>query len=78
MGNSGNDTHLATFNSQGVDFTRSGTSSWNVDGWGSVTTPNGTYDNVVRVHQTQIYTDTYIGGTLDYSVEIYMWVSPGK
>jgi hypothetical protein len=77
MGTSGNDTHYSTFVSGGVTFTRSGTTSWEVDGYGTVTTPNGTYTNVLRVHQTQIYTDTYQSGVIDYNVDIYLWIKAG-
>ncbi|MCR9173014.1 MAG: T9SS type A sorting domain-containing protein [bacterium] len=77
VGNSGNDTHLATFNSGGIDFTRAGTSTWNTDGSGTVITPQGTFTDVVRVHITQDYTDTFQGGTIDYDVDIYVWLKAG-
>lgn len=59
MSSSGNDTHLATFTSGGYPFSRAGSSTWEVDGWGTVITPNGTYTDVLRVKQTQTYVDTY-------------------
>lgn len=77
MSTTGSDSHLCTFTSSGYAFTRAGTSSWEVDGWGSVTTPNGTYNNVLRVKINQDYTDTYSLGTIDYAVEIYQWMSAG-
>jgi len=77
MSTSGSDTHLATFTSGGFPFTRGGSTTWEVDGSGTVITPNGTYTDVLRVHQTQTYTDTYSGGTIDYDVDIYQWIKPG-
>ncbi len=77
MNASGNDTHAASFVSGGYNFTRTGTSSYEVDGYGTVITPNGTYTDVLRVHHTEVYTDTYSQGTIDYDVDIYMWIKAG-
>lgn len=77
MGSIGDDTHEASFVSGGFPFTRIGTSSWEVDGYGTVITPNGTFSNVIRVHQTQVYTDIYDFGTIDYNVDIYSWIKAG-
>lgn len=77
LGASGSDTHVATFVSGGFNFTRSGGSTWEMDGYGTLTTPTGTYTNVARVHITQTYTDTYPGGTIDYDVDIYIWLKAG-
>lgn len=77
MGLSGNDTHACTFSSSGLSFVRSGTSTWEIDAWGTVKTPVTTYTNVLRVKQTLIYTDTYAGGTIDYESTIYSWYKAG-
>jgi hypothetical protein len=77
MSSSGNDTHACTFTSGGFPFDRAGSTTWEVDGWGTVITPNGTYTDVLRVKQTQTYVDTYAGGTIDYDVEIYSWMKAG-
>lgn len=77
MSSGGNDTHACSFVSGGFPFDRVGSTTWEVDGWGTVITPNGTYNDVLRVKQTQDYVDTYSGGTIDYSVEIYSWMKAG-
>ncbi len=77
MGTNGTDDHLATFTSGGFPFTRAGNTTWDCDGYGTLITPNGTYNDVLRVYLTQIYTDTYSGGTLDYDVQIYIWFKAG-
>ena len=76
-GSSGNDTHYATFVSGGYNFVRSGSTTYNIDGWGTVITPNGTYTDVLRVRSTQTYTDNYALGTVDYDVETYEWYKSG-
>lgn len=77
MGTTGNDTHTATFTSGGFPFTRSGTTSWDADGWGTLITPAGTFTNVLRVFETQVYQDTWSGPAIDYNIEIYAWYKAG-
>jgi hypothetical protein len=77
MSVSGSDTHLATFISGGLGFTRGGSTTWETDGWGTVITPNGTYSDVLRVKLTQTYTDTYSGGIINYYTEVYLWLKAG-
>lgn len=62
----------ATFTS-GVAFTRAGTEELTYDGYGTVITPTGTFNNAIRVYIHQEYTDTYQGGTIDYVVNVYVW-----
>lgn len=77
MGVSGSDTHLASFTSSGYAFSRAGSTTWEGDGYGTVITPHGTFNDVLRVKITQTYTDTYSLGTIDYSVVIYLWIKAG-
>lgn len=77
MSTTGNDTHMATFTSGGFPFTRAGTTSWEVDGTGTLITPNGTYTNCLRVKIIQDYSDTWSGPQIDYLVEIYAWFKAG-
>ena len=67
------DAFSATFVSSGYNFVRSGSSSVSCDGYGTLTTPNGTYTNVARVKTIQNYTDVYSLGTITYSVTAYAW-----
>lgn len=77
VGVSGSDDHVATYNSGGFPFTRAGITSWEVDGSGTLITPNGTYTNVLRAFLVQDYSDTWTGPTVDYLVEIYAWFKAG-
>jgi hypothetical protein len=72
------DTWMATFTSAGSQYVRKGNTTVTADGYGTVTTPAGTFSNVMRIHFVQIYTDsTNITGfgpyVLDYDNDEYMW-----
>lgn len=71
------DNFVATFSSSGYNFTRAGDVGGIADGYGTLITPEGTFTNVIRVKYTQIYTDTYSLGTIDYDVETYAWYKAG-
>jgi hypothetical protein len=69
-------TFEATFFS-GTNFTRAGTDEVTYDGYGTVITPNGTYNDVIRVVLHQEYTDVYQAGTITYVVDAYYWYLAG-
>lgn len=76
-----NDTYTdnlaATFTS-GVTFNRSGTITVSADGYGTLITPYGTYNNVIRIHRHQVYQDVSSGiPTLNYETHLYTWYQPG-
>lgn len=71
------DNFVATFTSSGYSFSRAGDVEGTADGYGTLITPEGTFNNVIRVRYTQIYTDTYSLGTIDYDVETYAWYKAG-
>lgn len=71
------DDFAATFTSSGYGFTRIGTVEGISDGWGTLITPEGTFTDVIRVKLTQIFTDTYSLGTIDYDVVSYIWYKSG-
>ncbi|WP_157884424.1 T9SS type A sorting domain-containing protein [Chryseobacterium kwangjuense] len=53
-----------------------GTMSFNVDGYGTVITPTGTYNNVLRVKRMRSGTQTMPGQpALTYTNESYQWIS---
>lgn len=70
------DPFAATFTS-GVAFSRQGNSTLTYEGFGTVTTPTGTYTNCLKMKLVQIYTDTYVGGTISYNVVVYYWYKAG-
>ncbi len=53
--------------------TETGQVAYTVDGYGTITTPTGTYPNVVRIKRMR--TATQNPGGLSYTNESYMWVS---
>jgi hypothetical protein len=79
--NSYTDTWKAQYLNQGYLFYRSGTSTITYDGYGTLTTPNGVYTNVTRVHLVQNYKDsTNTMGTpfiINSSNDEYFWYKEG-
>lgn len=73
----GTDTYAASFTANGVTFQRTGTSTWLVDGTGTLITPSGTFTNVVRVKIISEYTDASTVIDLDYELETYIWFKAG-
>jgi hypothetical protein len=77
-GDSFEDYFESTFES-GVTWFRSVTSSYTVDGYGTLILPYGTLENVYRVKTVQDYSDEAIAEEiiLDYNVEYYSYVKAG-
>lgn len=74
--NTFSDTWAAQFVSGGYTYFRSGTTTVTADGWGTLITPLGTFNNVMRVHFVQDYQDSlYIGVpyVMNYYNDEYMW-----
>ncbi|MEO6303619.1 MAG: hypothetical protein ABIP51_10630, partial [Bacteroidia bacterium] len=55
--NSGSDAWQCIFTTSSITFTRSGTTTVTADGYGTITTPANTYNNAMRMHFVQSYTD---------------------
>ncbi len=80
-----NDTYTdnwsAYFASSGMTFHREGTSTVTADGYGTLITPEGTFNNVLRVHINQVYQDSAnIAGSpyiLNYNADSYIWYKEG-
>ena len=74
------DDFSATFSTMGVTFQRFGTTESVADGYGTLITPSGTYNNVLRIRVFQEYKDsTHLQGqsyVTNYIGETYMWFSP--
>lgn len=71
------DNFSATFDISGYTFVRSGTSQTEYSGSGTLITPEGTATNVIRLKTTQIFTDVYDLGTINYQVVAYNWYKAG-
>lgn len=82
FGNSYTDTWSTTFVQATYTYYRVGTTTVTADGWGTLTTPAGTFSNVLRVHFVQTYQDsTNIMSTpyvIDYVNDEYMWYLNGN
>lgn len=73
----GTDTYAASFTSGGYDFQRTGTSTWTVDGSGTLITPAGTFTNVLRIKMISEFTDVMEIMDINYEVEAYYYVKAG-
>ncbi|RXM41330.1 hypothetical protein BOQ62_00650 [Chryseobacterium sp. CH21] len=56
-----------------ANMTETGQVEYTVDGYGTITTPTGTYPNVLRIKRMRTATQT--PGPFNYTNESYMWVS---
>ncbi len=74
------DSFAAHYTTNSIDVYRIGSSTLIVDGYGSLTTPTGIYQNVLRVKSVQNYIDTFMNsttliGTGAALITSYYWVS---
>ena len=76
------DTWAAQFVQATYTYYRTGTTTVTADGYGTLTTPAGTFTNVMRVHFVQVYQDsTNIMSTpyvINYNNDQYMWYLDGN
>jgi|GEM_PF-3261728 len=73
------DSFLATY-TDGVNYIRSGSSAISYKGFGTLTTPFGTYLNCLKIELTQSSTDTYTeqgGGVIEYETTAHYWFAAG-
>lgn len=71
------DAFSANFTISGFTIDRSGTITGNADGFGSVTMPYGTVNNILRVKTTEVYSDVTPFGNIDYDFETWFYYRPG-
>ncbi|MES2764151.1 MAG: T9SS type A sorting domain-containing protein [Bacteroidota bacterium] len=77
VGNTYTDTWASTNSANG---TRTATSTVTYDAYGSLTLPSGTYNNVVRVHYSQVFHDSPTvgpGSVYVFNNELYAWYANG-
>ena len=79
--NSYTDAFAMSYLSNGYMMYRTGTITVTADGWGTLTTPNGTFSNILRVHLTENYQDsTNFSGVpfvTSVSTDQYFWYKEG-
>lgn len=63
--------------SNGATLSRTGSVTSEVDGYGTLITPSGTYTDVLRVHSVHTNTDTYMGQSATGTIDMYTWIKAG-
>jgi hypothetical protein len=62
----------------GYSVFRTGTVTVTADGWGTLTTPNGIYNNTMRVHFLEVFKDSIVGvSNITYNNDEYFWYMNG-
>lgn len=56
---------------------RNGTQTVTYDGYGTIITPIGTYNNAIRIRRTVTWTDSSQSGSSSCSGDYYYWFAPG-
>jgi hypothetical protein len=78
-GNNYVDSFTTSYVSSGLPMVRKGYVVVNADAWGTLITPSGTFNNVLRIHRVKHFTDYYSGNPLMNSFEgQYYWIQPGN
>lgn len=78
--NSYSDTWQGSYAILSTNFIRKGTTTVTADGYGTLTTPAGTFTNVMRVHLYTAYKDSIIsnGFVFNRTDEEYRWYAPNS
>lgn len=77
MGASFTDNYAGPFNLAGMTGTRTGTVTYEVDGYGTLITGYGIYTDVLRVRLERADTDVSVAGTINASTRTYLWYKAG-
>ncbi len=76
--NSNTDTWSTIFTSNSITFTRTGSTNINYDGYGSLVTPAGSFNNSARVRMVQTYSDVSTFITITYTNTQFFWYTNGN
>jgi hypothetical protein len=73
------DSFTATFTYNSIPYLERGHFTNTCDGWGTLKLPTGTFTNVLRMQQAEIYSDSALSGTTVNrdSIVQYTWYAPG-
>lgn len=77
IGDQFTDSFTATFNQSGTTIQRSGTIEVEVDGYGTLITPQGTFTDVLRIHSVRTINDDFQGTTITSTIDMYQWIQAG-
>ena len=72
------DAFSSVYTSGSTTYYRTGTTNVTADGYGTLTTPSGTYTNVLRVNTVFSYQDSATGGTNKYQRNTFAWYIPNN
>lgn len=68
-----NDSFQGTGVSGGLTMENAGSLMCKADAWGTLILPTGTYNNVLRIKTTMVYTSTFFGITTNITFHSYSW-----
>lgn len=77
LNSTGTDQYQASFTANGINFLRTGTCTFTVDGSGTLLTPSGSFTDVLRIKMEEDFTDASSFGDFEYSRVSYIWVKAG-
>lgn len=77
MGDNFSDNFVGIVTQGTASLNRTGTVDVEVDGYGTLITPAGTYTNVLRIHNVKAIDDEYLGNTYQSSIDMYTWIQAG-
>lgn len=79
-GNTYSDTWQGSYTILSTNFIRKGTTTVTADGYGTLTTPAGTFTNVMRVHLYTVYKDSIVSNGFEFNRidEEYRWYAPNS
>ena len=78
MGSNWSTPHAATFTFDGENVHRSGEVSGEADGYGTLTMPWGTVNDVLRIHLVNTVQDSLSLFTIDYTYDSYLYYVAGQ
>lgn len=77
MGTSFSDNFVSSIVIQGDVASMTGSVNAQVDGYGTLITPTGTFTNVLRVHSIHSNVTTFQGNTTNGTIDMYTWIKAG-
>jgi hypothetical protein len=78
MGSSWTTSHASEFTYEGDPVFRSGVITCEADGYGTLTMPSGTIQNVLRIHMLNQLQDSMAMFTIDYTYDSYLYYIVGQ
>lgn len=77
IGDQFTDIFSGVFDQSGTSIQRSGSIDVEVDGYGTLITPQGTFTDVLRIHSIRTVNDDLGGMTITSTIDMYQWIQAG-